>query len=133
MTLERLKRDFENLLPKIEKAANDKAKEFAVTFVEIVTNQSRVDTSKLISNFQVFVGSASDIVIEAHVPGKLGSTRSLSRSVAISNAKTAVAGKLPGQVIEIVNNAPYLIESIDIGPSFQIAESTVGTDIKLGR
>jgi len=132
MSLERLKNDFENLLPKIEQAASDLAVEFALKYVETVTAEARVDTSKLISNFQVFTGSANQIQLEAFVSGRDGSTRNQSRSRVIKNAEKTLIGKSPNDNIMIVNNVPYLIPELDIGNSFELTVSAVkGSKLKI--
>ena len=97
-----------------------------INFVEIVTARAPVDTSKLISNFQVSVGSAINTQIDAITEGRAGSTASSTRAAVISRSRTALRGKPVGQPIYVTNNVDYL-EDQDrdkggfLQPSFQAA------------
>lgn len=120
MTLKRLQNDFDGLFDKIEQAVVLHSKEVALVFVGKVTAYSRVDTSKLISNYQVSVGSREGSVLDAFIEGSRGSTGEASRSVAIFEAEESLSAKTQvGQDIYIVNNVDYLLEDVDIGRTFE--------------
>ena len=122
------------LIERVEQATIRKSREVALTFVEIVTSRAPVDTSKLISNFQVSVGNQISNEIEAINAGVQGSTAGSSRAAVIQKAKMALQEKQAvGQVINVTNNVPYLLQQdADKGgflrPSFEaaivVAEST---------
>lgn len=122
MTLRSLQNDFDGLFDRIEQAVVLHSREVALTFVSRVTAHARVDTSQLISNFQVSVGSRELSVIEAFVPGGAGLTGPASRSIAIGEAEFELESKVRiGQDIYVVNNVEYLLEDIDIGRTFEFS------------
>ena len=111
MSLRRLANDIRRLPERIELAVIDEVKDFALSIVDIGTINSPVDTSRLISNYHISVGSSSEQVFEAAVEGQLGSTSSASRSVTLLEAEADLASKTAiGQDVYVVNNTEYLLE-----------------------
>ena len=111
MSLRRLANDIRRLPERIELAVVEEVKDFALSVVDIGTINSPVDTSRLISNYHISVGSSSEQVFEAAVEGQLGSTSSASRSVTLLEAEADLAAKTAiGQDVYIVNNTEYLLE-----------------------
>ena len=111
MSLRRLARDIRRLPERIELAVVEEVKDFALSVVDIGTINSPVDTSRLISNYHISVGTSSEEVFEAAVEGRLGSTSSASRSVTLLEAEADLAAKTAiGQDVYVVNNTEYLLE-----------------------
>ena len=111
MSLRRLANDIRRLPERIELAVVEEVKDFALSVVDIGTINSPVDTSRLISNYHISVGSSSEQVFEAAVEGQLGSTSSASRSVTLLEAEADLAAKTAiGQDVYVVNNTEYLLE-----------------------
>ena len=111
MSLRRLANDIRRLPERIELAVIEEVKDFALSVVDIGTINSPVDTSRLISNYHISVGSSSEQVFEAAVEGQLGSTSSASRSVTLLEAEADLAAKTAiGQDVYVVNNTEYLLE-----------------------
>ena len=111
MSLKRLARDIQKLPDRIEAAVVQEVKDFALSVVDIGTLNSPVDTSKLISNYQISVGSSTEAVLEAAIDGSRGSTSSASRSVTLLEAEADLASKTAvGQDVYVVNNTEYLLE-----------------------
>lgn len=111
MSLRRLASDIRRLPERIELAVVEEVKDFALSVVDIGTINSPVDTSRLISNYHISVGSSSEEVFEAAVEGRLGSTSSASRSVTLLEAEADLAAKTAiGQDVYVVNNTEYLLE-----------------------
>ena len=111
MSLRRLANDIRRLPERIELAVVEEVKDFALSVVDIGTINSPVDTSRLISNYHISVGSSSEEVFEAAVEGRLGSTSSASRSVTLLEAEADLAAKTAiGQDVYVVNNTEYLLE-----------------------
>ena len=79
-----------------------------------VLESTPVDTSKLVSNWQVSLGFASAPVIEAHSEGKAGSTAGESIAKAYSEGDGVIRlARKEKEDIHISNNVPYLKFNLD--------------------
>jgi len=109
---------------RLPKLASDLAVGLAREIIKELTETTPVDTSKAISNWVVKLDSPDSNEIEAHTPGKRGSTLESSSRITNLRALTATYKKKPGQTIFIVNNASY-IRDLNNGSSGQAPEHFV--------
>lgn len=112
--------------------ANTKKIEVATAILTELTQVTPVDTSTAVSNWQVGIGSPVDAEIDAHIPGKKGSTRTQSAAEALSIGKRALATVKPGQPVYISNLVRY-IKYLNEGWSKQAPAGFVETAILIGR
>lgn len=86
----------------------------ARTILETLVNNTPVDTSKALSNWQASIGAPIDSTRNAIAEGKAGSTRSTSAAVAFALGEISINKFTVGSVIHITNNLPY-IEGLNNG------------------
>ena len=100
------------LQKRIEKIADNSrvVKKVATAVLESLVENTPVDTSKAISNYQVSIGVPKTNVREAFFPGKRGLTKSQSGAETIKRGKAVIETRKNGEDIYIVNNAPYVAE-----------------------
>ena len=91
-----------------------------------LTDATRVDTGKAVSNWRVGIGQPTRAVIEAYQAGKKGSTAGANRSMALGAGLARISTKKPGNEIFISNNVDYQ----EYIPRFQ---ETVDNAITAGR
>lgn len=94
-----------------------------------------VDTSKALSNWQVFVGSPAVTDIDAYYPGQSGSTKLLSANFALRIAKNELrirGRRRIGEPIYISNVVKY-IGYLNRGRSQQAPERFVESIVTQGR
>jgi len=95
-----------------------------VMLVSLVDN-TIVDTSKALSNWQVNVGSALTNELDAYVPGARGSTQGVSGSIVVNIGIAKVKGPIFNLPIYISNNAPY-IETLNNRNDGDFVERSIG-------
>ena len=82
---------------------NEIVKETARNVMRDVTDNTIVDTSKALSNWQASLTNPSSNEIEAHYKGEKGSTQGQSQEVALLVANNAINQRELGQAIYIYN------------------------------
>jgi hypothetical protein len=105
-----LAKDIERREKELAKANSQRAVSFAQQIVIELANDTPVDTSEALSNWQVALGTPVATDIPPWMPGTMGSTYVYSRNATIAAAKRNLAAKKPGQSIFISNLAAYIIE-----------------------
>lgn len=77
--------------------------------VEVIADQTPVDTTRAVSNWQVTIGGPAGGEVPPHVPGSVGgSGASAARSVTKSRGRTAMAAYKGAKAAYITNNVPYI-------------------------
>jgi hypothetical protein len=84
--------------------------EAAKVIAKEVVNNTPVDTSQALSNWQGSVGAPKSGTLKAYVPGKLGSTATASGLAAISNINLSIKGAEVEQDIWLSNNLDYAVK-----------------------
>lgn len=131
-TLLDLAERIESLSAAIPEAAATAANEAALAAVVYLTDQTPVDTTRALSNWQVGLGRPFMFDIGPFVPGFGGSTKAASRQQAISTARYLLSLRRPGTTIYISNNAPY-IRRLNDGWSLQNAGGFVESAVLVAR
>lgn len=116
----------------LKQEASDAAVSTAVVMLTDLVNNTPVDTSRALSNWQIRLGSPVQNAIEPYFYGIRGSTQEQSAANALSVGKLVLQGKLPGQDIVISNVLPY-IKRLNDGHSKQVPTGWVERAILLGR
>lgn len=99
-------------------------REVTLEMLHYLTNITPVDTSLAISNWQVRFGGDGRI-IEAHLEGEYGSTKSFSSQVANNFGELVLRELRPESVVTLYNYTPY-IEQLDAGKSAQAQDFVKG-------
>lgn len=99
-------------------------REVTLEMLHYLTNITPVDTSLAISNWQVRLGGDGRI-IEAHLEGEYGSTKSFSSQVANNFGELVLRELRPESVVTLYNYTPY-IEQLDTGKSVQAQDFVKG-------
>jgi rubrerythrin len=107
-TLLTLAKRMRTLAQQEKRLASDLAAAFAEELVVRLTEETPVDTSKAVSNWQVTLGDPTAHEIEALYPGSKKSTMSQSVAEARRRAVRILKGKKIGQKIYISNTASYI-------------------------
>lgn len=115
-TLKDLSRKMHRLSKDLDRRTNDVAKEVATEVLKVLAEETAVDTSQAISNWQVSYNSPNFTNIKPHYPGKRGSTYRRSSAETKYVGNLIIRGKRPGQELHISNGLPY-IRKIDIKSS----------------
>jgi hypothetical protein len=105
---------------RVETYGNDLAIAGSKAMLKIMAEDTPVDTSEALSNWQAGAGSAPQGPIPPHATGSHGSTRETSLSEAITLADAIIQTKTPGQPLFISNTAKHIVD-LDIGTSKQFA------------
>lgn len=103
-------------------------REVTLEMLHYLTNTTPVDTSLAISNWQVRLGGEGRI-IEAHLEGEYGSTKSFSSQVANNFGELVLRELRPESVVTLYNYTPY-IEQLDAGKSIQAQDFVKGAIIR---
>lgn len=103
---------------KLDDVGNDIAIIAGIAVIKELVYRTPVDTSQAISNWQAFIGSPKDKIINAHFVGNAGSTRFQSAEETTFNAIAILKSKKPGQKIYISNSLDY-IKDLNDGSSSQ--------------
>lgn len=109
-TLKGLAKRLRKIAKDIPEGLNEVTKQVALRAAYNLIQDTPVDTSKALSNWQVRIGGPATGEIEAHSPGKFGSTVGASSSTARALAEAAIKARRPGQAIYITNNLDYIKE-----------------------
>lgn len=100
--------EFDKELLEITQYTNKVVGMFAIDILIYLIQHSPVDTSKLISNWQLRLDEPAKNEIEAYYLGEKGSTERQSESEAIGKAISVLQYKDLGDEIYITNNAEYI-------------------------
>lgn len=122
----RLRKDIHD----IQKKASETAGLFAQMVVTDLTEETPVDTSKALSNWQSSLDFPNRNQILPHFPGSKGSTEVASGKKADEISARILKSKKVGQIIYITNNVDY-IEDLNDGASKQAAPHFVEAIIKV--
>lgn len=77
--------------------------------IDTIADQTPVDTTRAVSNWQVTVGAPAGGEVAPHVPGSVGgSGAATARAITKSRGRAAVAGLKGGKPAFISNNVPYI-------------------------
>lgn len=114
MTFANLASAIASLRAEIPKLVSVETVKIAKVVLKVASENTPVDTTKAISNWQVGVGNAPTNVLNPYVPGSGGSTQ-IASIIATNNVGAAKLNRRKyGQTIHIVNNADY-IEGLNDG------------------
>ena len=91
----------------VERNADRLVKQTALAVDQSVVLASPVDTGRFRSNWRVGLGAPVEGGIEAHSPGKDGSTEGANTQGALGRAQAEIAQRRTGQAIWISNTLPY--------------------------
>ena len=112
-TLNDLAQRMKELTASLSNEASRCAVDVALALEQDLVLVTPVDTSNALSNWQVSLDAPIEDEITPYVPGVLGLTKLQSASEAMRVAREKLKAKKPGQIIYIVNNAPYIGELND--------------------
>lgn len=77
--------------------------------LDVIADQTPVDTTRAVSNWQVTVGGPANGEVSPHVPGSVGgSGASAARSITKGRGKAAMAAYKGAKAAYITNNVPYI-------------------------
>lgn len=110
MNLLDLAKRMDKLADSLPAIANDIVKAYVPHLALELIDNTPVDTSAALSNWQVGLGQPVREFIDAHTPGEFGTTRIQSGRQAYQLAKFAADLGKPGQAYWLSNNAPYIID-----------------------
>lgn len=127
-----LARKFERRAAKLRENASQASVNVALAIVKELVNETPVDSSQALSNWQVALGSAVQFSIDPYYTGVRGSTQELSAVAAIAAAQMTLKGKKPGQDIIISNVLPY-IRRLNEGYSPQAKAGFIEAAIMAGK
>lgn len=127
-----LANSLEKKIKLIEEAASKTAIGAALIVVEDLAFTTPVDTSEALSNWLTTLRSETSARIPARFLGEGGSTRTASASETISEARSVLAGKKPGDAVYLSNNVPY-IRRLNEGYSRQAPAGYVERSVMIGR
>lgn len=116
----------------LRQEASDSALAVAAVCLEHLVNETPVDSSKALSNWQVRIGTAASGSIDAYYLGTQGSTAAESAANALLVGRAILKGKLPGQAIYLSNTLPY-IQRLNDGYSAQAPKGYVEACVLLAR
>ena len=94
---------------KVERGAGKIVKDAAKAALEYAALNTRIDTSKLVSNWQVGIDAPAGGVLPAHFPGKKGSTgaASIATSISLGFAEIERFKITVNRDLFLTNNTPY--------------------------
>ena len=116
----------------VKEVGNARKVEVATFMLEYLTNETPVDTSKAISEWQIGLGRPVNFEVGPYAKGKRGSTKSVSRAAAIHVGKEKLFNAKPGQPVYLSNLAGY-IGFLNRGSSSQHPGGFVEAAILLAR
>src|SRR5215217_6794824 len=103
-----LAKRMETAAAEVNEFGNKLKVEAATEMLEYLTEQTPVDTSEAISNWQIGIGRPVMSEIEPYAKGKKGSTKSVSRAAAIHVGKEKLLGAKPGVAVYLSNLAGHI-------------------------
>lgn len=98
----------ESIADAVPAAVADLTNEIVLEAVAYLTDETPVDTSRALSNWQVSLGRPFMYDIGPYAEGIWGSTKAVSREQAIATARYLLSMRKPGQTVFISNNVPYI-------------------------
>lgn len=108
-SLKTLKPRLNRLHDKIERQANEIAKDTARVVLETIVVKMPVDTSKAVSNWHVAYDTGANVqVMEPTYPGKGGDTRDQASKETLFIGKLYIDGKQIRQELHIANRVEYI-------------------------
>lgn len=119
-----LKKRLEARVGEAKGRANKRRIRFAARVLRNLLEDTPVDTSAALSNWQVSVGVATRSVIPAYISGDRGSTQSQSIKTALLVGTGRLKSVKPGETIYISNNIRY-ISGLNRGDSTQAPKGFV--------
>jgi hypothetical protein len=105
----------------------------ALAIVGNLAYSTPVDRSTALSNWIVTLDSPATLQIDAHFPGKQGSTYRASAEETIKAAKRVLKNKKPGQKIFITNPTRYIKRLNNDGHSKQVPNGFIERAVLIGR
>ena len=124
-TFDELASAMRELVPRLRADVNKVSQEVAKRLVFRLINETPVDTSAALSNWQLRVSRVTGAVLPPYNAGSKGSTAGTSSTAAYAAAVGAVTAKKPTQhVINIFNNIPH-IDELNAGKSKQASAGFV--------
>lgn len=102
----------------LDSVGNRKAIAAATAIVHDLAQQSPVDTSLFVSNWQLRLNERAMVPIPAYFPGEAADTKQASGAAMVRAALETLRAKKPGDTIYISNVLPYA-EDLDSGTSIQ--------------
>lgn len=106
------------LRKRIPESVNAHTKARVMAMVGHLTDDTPVDTSQAVSNWQVSVNKPLLGRYGPYFAGERGSTKIQSSGMAVTLAQLALAERKQGMPIHITNNQPYVID-LNEGSSLQ--------------
>jgi hypothetical protein len=88
----------------IQVKASDKVKDIAFKVIQTAIDNTKVDTSRAISNWQISVGKEENNLKKAYYYGFAGSTKEQSRLTTLVHANDALRDKKIGESVFITND-----------------------------
>jgi hypothetical protein len=133
-TLLDLAEEMDQLNVLISLRSRELTKFVALKIIKYLIEQTPVDVSTALSNWQVSVSGSSYGVdpIPAYVPGLAGSTEAASAQLAIKAAMDALKKAQPKRALAIVNAVPY-IRMLNEGWSSQHPGGFIEASILVGK
>jgi len=131
-TLKGLSAMMHRLANNLPKEASKLAVKVGTVVVDDLANNTPVDTSQAVSNWQVRLGNPAVAPIFAYHLGEQGSTKAQSAQAVKTAASNAMKTKKPGIPIYITNVLPY-IQRLNEGWSEQTPANFVERSVLLGR
>lgn len=107
-TLLTLAESLEKRAGDIAEQANELKIKAAGEMLEYLVNETPVDESTALSNWQASVGRPVGAEVPAFVVGSQGSSAGVSRAAAIQEGKARIALAKPGEPIYLSNLVPYI-------------------------
>jgi hypothetical protein len=93
------------IMEELNQAANDAA----LIVLDDLVNNTPVDTSNALSNWQISLGTPIMDERPPYFPGIKGSTREESAAATMAAGRFILRTKKPGEIIYLSNNAPYIV------------------------
>lgn len=113
-TFRSLAKDLDKFNDRLPKKVNKLAQQTASDVLNIMTDITRVDTSKAVSNWRIGLAAKDPSTRSPFFAGKRGSTAAASKAEVRTVGRIKIKQKKPGQDIHITNSVDY-IEEIDDG------------------
>lgn len=107
-TLLDLARRVERVANNVERIGTAVGNEAAYQMLKYLVEHTPVDTSQLLSNWQLSIGRPEDDFVSPRVPGQDGSTAKASAAETLTLARRTLKLRQPGQPLYLSNSAPYV-------------------------
>lgn len=127
-----LAKRMEDKADEVAEVGNQAAIAAAGAMLDYLVDETPVDTSQALSNWQIGLGRPVGSELPPLVIGKGGSSASASRAAAKAIGHAVLRTKKPGQPIYLSNLLPY-IRRLNAGSSVQAPAGFVDAAIMVGR